>query len=55
MAENSIKWAAMQDQSDSEWQKAFDVKDEDSVKTQRYLLWKDQWEKWCEWIVQDSQ
>ena len=53
LAENSVRWAAFApDQSAKEWTK--DVSDGvygNGVRAERMREWRDDWEKFCEWVV----
>ncbi|RDA88623.1 hypothetical protein CP532_5829 [Ophiocordyceps camponoti-leonardi (nom. inval.)] len=52
LAENSVRWAAFEDQEAAEWSR--DVKQAslgDGIKAQRLKEWRVEWEKFCLWIV----
>ncbi|KAH8671007.1 hypothetical protein BX600DRAFT_495796 [Xylariales sp. PMI_506] len=52
LAENSVRWAAFEDQSADAWSR--DVKEAsvgDGIKAQRLREWAVEWEKFCLWIV----
>ncbi|KAK6082146.1 adenosine deaminase family protein [Seiridium cupressi] len=52
LAENSVRWAAFEDQSADEWNK--DVKEAtvgSGLKARRLQEWAVEWEKFCLWIV----
>lgn len=53
LAENSVRWAAFEDQEQKEWLQ--DVKQAslgDGVKAQRLKEWQVEWEMFCIWIVE---
>ncbi|CAM1501119.1 Fc.00g102810.m01.CDS01 [Cosmosporella sp. VM-42] len=52
LAENSVRWAAFEDQNQTEWMKG--VKEASlggGVKAKRMQEWQVEWEKFCLWIV----
>lgn len=52
LAENSVRWAAFEDQNQAEWMKG--VKEASlgsGVKAERLQQWQVEWEKFCLWIV----
>ncbi|KAI9868121.1 MAG: hypothetical protein M1813_006866 [Trichoglossum hirsutum] len=52
LAENSVRWAAFEDQSSQDWIK--DIKDAsfgNGVRASRMKEWRIEWEVFCEWIV----
>ena len=54
LAENSVRWAAFEDQSPREWTK--DIKDGiygEGIRGRRLRKWKAEWEKFCEWILME--
>ncbi|KAL6713881.1 hypothetical protein ACLMJK_008375 [Lecanora helva] len=54
LAENSVRWAAFEDQTAKEWNK--DIKDGvygEGVKGSRMREWMVEWNKFCEWIVME--
>ncbi|RVX65755.1 hypothetical protein B0A52_10389 [Exophiala mesophila] len=52
MAENSLKWAAIEDQKPAEWTKAItDGYMGKTIKSRLLREWRSEFEKWCEWIV----
>ncbi|KAL4915812.1 hypothetical protein BDW62DRAFT_187671 [Aspergillus aurantiobrunneus] len=52
MAEDSIRWAAFEDESDSEWLQGIDGGGS-GLKASRMAEWRSAFEEWCEWIVKD--
>ncbi|KAL5336134.1 hypothetical protein BJX70DRAFT_410005 [Aspergillus crustosus] len=52
MAEDSVKWAAFEDQSEEEWLRGVEGKG-DGIKAARVTEWRDGFEKWCAWIVKE--
>ncbi|KAL2867287.1 uncharacterized protein BJX67DRAFT_81595 [Aspergillus lucknowensis] len=52
MAEDSIRWAAFEDQTDSEWLQGLEGSG-DGLKATRLAEWRVAFEKWCEWIVEE--
>lgn len=54
LAENSVRWAAFEDQTADEWTK--DVKEASvgtGLKAQRLKEWAVEWEKFCVWVVDE--
>jgi adenosine deaminase CECR1 len=54
LAENSVRWAAFEDQSSADWIK--DIKAAslgDGTRAQRLQEWSVDWEKFCLWVVQE--
>ncbi|KAI1081167.1 adenosine/AMP deaminase [Whalleya microplaca] len=54
LAENSVRWAAFEDQTQEEWNT--DVKEASvgsGVKAQRLKEWEVAWEKFCLWVVDE--
>ncbi|KAL4809939.1 hypothetical protein BDV18DRAFT_129912 [Aspergillus unguis] len=51
MAEDSIRWAAFEDETDSEWMKG--IEGGSGVKASRMAAWRSAFEDWCEWIVKE--
>ncbi|KAL4875599.1 hypothetical protein BJY04DRAFT_154424 [Aspergillus karnatakaensis] len=51
MAEDSIRWAAFEDQTRDEWLTGIEGEG-DGVKAARVAEWRGEFEKWCEWIVE---
>ncbi|OCK85550.1 Metallo-dependent hydrolase [Lepidopterella palustris CBS 459.81] len=54
LAENSVRWASLEDYSPKEWLQ--DIKDGTfgkGVRAQRLKEWMSQWEKFCAWIVRE--
>ncbi|KAI9753565.1 MAG: 18S rRNA pseudouridine methyltransferase [Chaenotheca gracillima] len=54
IAENSVRWAAFEDQNAGDWLR--DVKDASvgkGVRAERMRDWAMEWEKFCEWIVDE--
>ncbi|OTB09145.1 hypothetical protein M426DRAFT_51009 [Hypoxylon sp. CI-4A] len=54
LAENSIRWAAFEDQTPEEWSR--DIRDASTgagIKAQRLKEWEVEWEKFCLWIVDE--
>lgn len=52
LAENSVRWAAYEDQTTKEWNK--DIKDGiygEGVRGSRLREWHAEWNRFCEWIV----
>ncbi|KAF7514751.1 hypothetical protein G7054_g15036 [Neopestalotiopsis clavispora] len=52
LAENSVRWAAFEDQTQDEWSR--DIKEAtvgSGLKAQRLKEWAVEWEKFCLWIV----
>ncbi|KAH9999752.1 adenosine/AMP deaminase [Xylariaceae sp. FL0662B] len=54
LAENSVRWAAFEDQTQDEWNR--DVREASvgtGVKAQRLKEWEVAWEKFCLWVVDE--
>jgi len=52
LAENSVRWAAFEDQSPQEWMK--DIREASfghGVRASRLKEWRIEWEAFCEWVV----
>jgi adenosine deaminase CECR1 len=52
LAENSVRWAAFEDQTTEQW--AQDIRDSGSgsgLKAKRLKEWHVEWEMFCQWIV----
>ncbi|KAI9771089.1 MAG: hypothetical protein M1840_002440 [Geoglossum simile] len=52
LAENSVRWAAFEDQSSQEWIK--DIREAsfgNGVRASRLKEWRIEWEAFCEWVV----
>ncbi|KAL4737765.1 hypothetical protein BDV11DRAFT_191044 [Aspergillus similis] len=52
MAEDSIRWAAFEDETDSEWFQGIDGKG-NGLKASRIAEWRTAFDEWCAWIVQE--
>ncbi|KAI5860188.1 Metallo-dependent hydrolase [Durotheca rogersii] len=54
LAENSIRWAAFEDQTSEEWSRGIKEASVGSgAKAQRLKEWEVEWEKFCLWIVDE--
>ena len=54
LAENSVRWAAFEDQSDAEWQRDIMAGvNGDGIKARRLQQWHEQWEQLCQWVVDE--
>ena len=54
LAENSVRWAAFEDQTNEEWVK--DIKEASvgsGIKAQRLREWAVEWERFCLWVVEE--
>ena len=52
LAENSVRWAAFEDESAAEWAKGVrEASLGDGVKAQRLKEWAVAWERYCLWIT----
>ncbi|KAI1762040.1 Metallo-dependent hydrolase [Hypoxylon sp. FL1150] len=54
LAENSIRWAAFEDQTAEEWNR--DIREASvggGIKAQRLKEWQVEWEKFCLWVVDE--
>ncbi|KAL3496766.1 hypothetical protein BJX62DRAFT_192879 [Aspergillus germanicus] len=52
MAEDSIRWAAFEDEGHSEWLQGLEGAGT-GLKASRVAEWRAEFEKWCEWIVKE--
>ncbi|KAL4783201.1 hypothetical protein BJX76DRAFT_330630 [Aspergillus varians] len=52
MAEDSIRWAAFEDETDAEWLQGIDG-NRSGLKASRLTEWRSAFEEWCEWIVRE--
>ncbi|KAI1465995.1 Metallo-dependent hydrolase [Daldinia caldariorum] len=54
LAENSIRWAAFEDQSAEEWSRGIrEASTGSGTKAQRLKEWEIEWEKFCVWVVDE--
>jgi adenosine deaminase CECR1 len=54
MAENSVRWSAIEDQKQGEWlQEISDGYMGQGVKAQRLKGWRSEFEKFCQWIIME--
>ncbi|KAM5472592.1 putative adenosine deaminase [Microsporum ferrugineum] len=54
LAENSVRYAAFEDESEEHWLKGIDDGYEgDGTRAGRMKLWRDEWEAFCQWIVDE--
>ena len=54
MAQNSLRWANFEDQSDDEWVRDIDRGENGpGVKGKNIRAWNKEWEEFCEWIVKE--
>ncbi|KAF4264746.1 hypothetical protein CNMCM8812_000200 [Aspergillus fumigatus] len=54
LAQNSLRWSNFEDQSDADWLRDIDLAARgDGVKAQRIQYWNQQWEEFCQWIVDE--
>jgi len=54
MAENSVKWCAVEDQKQAEWIKGIsDGYTGKTTKAQMLKTWRTEFEKWCQWVVME--
>jgi adenosine deaminase CECR1 len=54
LAENSVRWAAFEDQTSAQW--VYDIKEAslgNGVRAERIKQWSIEWEKFCLWIVME--
>ncbi|KAI1389761.1 Metallo-dependent hydrolase [Hypoxylon trugodes] len=54
LAENSIRWAAFEDQTAEEWSR--DIREASTgsgIKAQRLKEWEIEWEKFCLWVIDE--
>lgn len=52
MAEDSIRWAAFEDETEVEWFEGIEGRG-NGLKAARMTEWRAAFEKWCEWIVKE--
>ncbi|KAJ3528010.1 hypothetical protein NM208_g10422 [Fusarium decemcellulare] len=54
LAENSVRWAAFEDQNQAEWVNGIkEASLGDSIKAKRMQEWQVEWEKFCLWVVEE--
>lgn len=54
MAENSVKWCAVEDQKQAEWLKGItDGYLGKTVRAQMMKAWRTEFEKWCQWVIME--
>lgn len=54
LAENGVRWGLYEDQSDDEWQDDISAGySGKSIRAERMKQWKDSWERFCQWIVDE--
>ncbi|RAL12686.1 adenosine deaminase family protein [Aspergillus homomorphus CBS 101889] len=54
LAQNSVRWANFEDQSDGDWVRDIDLGEHGTgVKAQYMQVWNQQWEDFCQWIVNE--
>lgn len=54
LAENSVRYAAFEDEDDEQWVGGIDKGYEGGgVKAERMKLWRQEWEVFCQWIVDE--
>ncbi|KAL4931073.1 uncharacterized protein BDV17DRAFT_20178 [Aspergillus undulatus] len=54
MAEDSVRWAAFEDQSEEDWRGDVEMgANGDGTKARRLAEWRRAFEKWCGWVVKE--
>jgi adenosine deaminase CECR1 len=54
LAQNSVRWSAFEDQNDEEWLADVSAGEHGSgIRAQRIKEWNEEWELFCEWVVQE--
>ncbi|EFR02112.1 adenosine deaminase [Nannizzia gypsea CBS 118893] len=54
LAENSVRYAAFEDEDEEQWVRGIDKGYEGGgVKAERLKQWRDEWEAFCQWIVDE--
>ncbi|KAK5100327.1 hypothetical protein LTS08_005076 [Lithohypha guttulata] len=54
MAENSVRWCAIEDQKQADWLKGIsDGYLGKTVKAQMIKSWRTEFEKWCQWVIME--
>lgn len=54
MAENSVKWCAVEDQKQADWLKGItDGYMGKTVRAQLMKAWRTEFEKWCQWVIME--
>ncbi|PYI30350.1 adenosine deaminase family protein [Aspergillus indologenus CBS 114.80] len=54
LAQNSLRWANFEDQSDGDWVRDIDLGERGTgIKAQYMQVWNQQWEEFCQWIVDE--
>lgn len=54
MAQNSVRWAAFEDQDEQTWWDDIEAGANGSgIRAQRIREWNEEWEEFCTWIVEE--
>jgi adenosine deaminase CECR1 len=54
LAENSVRWAAFEDQDDTEWLQDIDAGAQgNGIRAARMKEWAASWEEFCQWVVEE--
>ncbi|PYH48724.1 adenosine deaminase family protein [Aspergillus saccharolyticus JOP 1030-1] len=54
LAQNSLRWANFEDQSDADWVRDIDLGEQGTgIKAQYMQVWNQQWEDFCQWVVDE--
>jgi adenosine deaminase CECR1 len=54
LAENSVRWAVFEDESEDEWNlSVVEGYESSGVRAKRMEEWKVEWESFCEWVVKE--
>ncbi|PWY90865.1 adenosine deaminase family protein [Aspergillus heteromorphus CBS 117.55] len=54
LAQNSLRWANFEDQSDGDWLRDIDLGEHGTGTKATYIqAWNEQWESFCQWIVDE--
>ncbi|KAG2421698.1 hypothetical protein HFD88_005674 [Aspergillus terreus] len=54
LAQNSLRWSNFEDQNDADWLRDIDLAEHGKgVKGERIRAWNEEWEEFCQWIVDE--
>ncbi|KAL1953192.1 hypothetical protein VTO42DRAFT_3398 [Malbranchea cinnamomea] len=54
LAENSVRWAVYEDQTEEEWIRDIEAGVEGTgIRAQRMKEWKESWEEFCQWVIDE--
>jgi adenosine deaminase CECR1 len=54
LAQNSVRWSVFENQLEEDWLAHIQAGAEGSgIKAKRILQWNEEWETFCQWIIQE--